>query len=86
MTFDYSLKMEIMNRLIRDAKRLHDALPPGDDKASSALLVDLLNGIKESVTREHLFSHVAVEHEPPRVPRDKGGRPKNAVQPGAMAS
>lgn len=86
MTFDYPLKMEIMNRLIRDAKRQHDALPPGDDKESAALLVDLLTGIKETVTREHLYSHVAVEHEAPPPIRNKGGRPRDPVQPGAMAS
>jgi len=83
---DYCDKREAVAEMLDRFKRAHAFAPYGSEmRADFARWVDLLTGIDEDLIRGHLYQHVAIEHEAPPIPRNKGGRPRNAVQPGAMA-
>lgn len=86
MIFDFELKMDALDRLIAQARRTHAMQPAGEGKDQSGLWVDVLVGIKEDELRAHHYQHVAIEHEAPPPPRNKGGRPRNPIQPGAIIS
>lgn len=87
MIADYNDKREAVAEMLDRFKRAHAFAPYGTEmRADFARWVDILTGIDEDLIRAHCFRDVAIEYEAPPIPRNKGGRPRNPVQTGAMAS
>lgn len=86
MIFDYPLKREALRRLIAQARHAHAHAAPGEPKDTAATWLDVLTGIDEDLIRAHDYRHIAIEHEAPPIPKNKGGRPRtrNPITAGAL--
>ncbi len=86
MIFDYPLKREALRRLIAQARHAHAAAPVGDQKDAAGTWLDLLTGIDEDLIRAHQYRDIAIERDPPPIPKNKGGRPRtrNPITAGAL--
>jgi len=83
---DYNDKRETLAELIAFFRRCHACSPYGSEmRVDFARCIRDLTGLDEDAIRMHHFQHIAIEYEAPPIPRNKGARPRNAVQPGAMA-